>query len=304
MNEGNHAPVRLLMLIATPRLAGKAVAMFDEGRVPVQYRLDGHGTASREVLDMLGLDSGDKSILLSILPKPFADDMLDKLRRTLRLGSPGSGVACTIPLTGGNSRVVQMLDAINEERGRAPQRRNAAVEENAYQLVIAVINQGYSGEVMAAARPAGATGGTVLHSRRVGAEETLAFWGISVQAEKEIVTILCRKEEKNRRDAGRRRGMRHAQRGAGHRARRAGGSRRGAGVIRQNSGSRKSSGSRRFCIQAKRVIASVPATISSRPTAARRVRRSPKTTREKAMETRMLSLSIGTTTLTTPVWMA
>ena len=196
MSEGNHAPVRLLMLIATPWLAGKAVAMFDEGRVPVQYRLDGHGTASREVLDMLGLDSGDKSILLSILPKPFADDMLDKLRRTLRLGSPGSGVACTIPLTGGNSRVVQMLDAINEERGRAPQRRNAAVEENAYQLVIAVVNQGYSGEVMAAARPAGATGGTVLHSRRVGAEETLAFWGISVQAEKEIVTILCRQEEK------------------------------------------------------------------------------------------------------------
>ena len=69
------------------------------------------------------------------------------------------------------------------------------MEENAYQLVIAVVNQGYSGEVMAAARPAGATGGTVLHSRRVGAEETLAFWGISVQAEKEIVTILCRQEE-------------------------------------------------------------------------------------------------------------
>ena len=79
--EGNHAPMRLLMLIATPRLSGKAEAMMDEARMPVQYRLSGHGTASREVLDMLGLDSGDKNILLSLLPKPLADDVLDALRR-------------------------------------------------------------------------------------------------------------------------------------------------------------------------------------------------------------------------------
>ena len=34
--EGNHAPMRLLMLIATPRLSGKAEAMMDEVRMPVQ----------------------------------------------------------------------------------------------------------------------------------------------------------------------------------------------------------------------------------------------------------------------------
>lgn len=191
-----YPPMRLLMLIATPKLAGKAVAIFDEGRVPVQYRLDGHGTASREVLDMLGLDSGDKNILLSVLPKPFADEMLVRLRRALRLGAAGSGVACTIPLSGGNSRVIQMLSTINEERRAAQTRRTPEMEANAYQMVIAVVNQGYSEDVMAAARPAGATGGTVLHSRRVGSEETLAFWGVSVQAEKELVAILCRQEEK------------------------------------------------------------------------------------------------------------
>ena len=49
---------------------------------------------------------------------------------------------------------------------------------------------------MAAARPAGAAGGTVLHSRRVGAEETLQQWGFSIQQEKEAVLILARKEEK------------------------------------------------------------------------------------------------------------
>ena len=43
---------------------------------------------------------------------------------------------------------------------------------------------------------AGAAGGTVLHSRRVGAEEALSQWGFSLQEEKEAVMILTRAESK------------------------------------------------------------------------------------------------------------
>ena len=196
MSEQNKCSMRMLVLIATPKMEEKAVKIFDEAKVPLQYRLDGHGTASREVLDMLGLDSGDKSLLLSFLPKTFADEMLVKLRRSLRLGTAGSGIACTVSLTGGSSRVIQMLDSVNEERRNAQMRRMPVMDTNAYQMVLAVVNQGYSEDVMAAARPAGAAGGTVIHSRRVGNEETVTFWGISVQPEKEIVMILCRQEEK------------------------------------------------------------------------------------------------------------
>ena len=58
------------------------------------------------------------------------------------------------------------------------------------------MNQGYSAEVMDAARPAGASGGTVFHSRRVGSEESLKFWKIHVQQEREVVIILAQKEDK------------------------------------------------------------------------------------------------------------
>lgn len=196
MSQQHQVPMRLLMLIATPKLSEKAVGLFDEANAPIQYRMDGHGTASREVMDMLGLDSGDKNILISLLPKPFADEMLVRLRRSLKLGTAGSGIAYTVAITGGNNRLIQMLETVNEERRGAQTRRMPVMEVNAYQMVIAVVNQGYSEDVMAAARPAGAAGGTVLHSRRVGKDETLTFWGISVQPEKEIVMILCRQEEK------------------------------------------------------------------------------------------------------------
>ncbi len=196
MPEQERTPMRMLVLIATPKLAERAVRLCDEARVPVQYRADGHGTASREVLDMLGLDSGDKNLLFSLLPKPFADEMLVKLRKTLRLGTAGSGIAFTLALSGGSNRMIQMLESVNEQRRAAQMRRVPVMEVSAYQMIVAVVNQGYSEEVMAAARPAGAGGGTVVHSRRVGSEETLTFWGISVQPEKEIVMILCRQGEK------------------------------------------------------------------------------------------------------------
>ena len=144
---------------------------------------------------MLGLDSGEKSLLLTVMPKADADDLLVHLRRELRLGLSGSGIAFTVPMSGANKRVLQMVQQLCEEKPRAEIRRKV-MQENEYQIIVALVNQGYSEEVMAAARPAGAAGGTVLHSRRVGAEEALSQWGFSLQEEKEAVMILTRAESK------------------------------------------------------------------------------------------------------------
>ena len=191
--EKMQASFRLLMLITTPKLAEKALLLFEKGRLPMQIQAYAHGTASREMMDMLGLDSGEKSLLLTVMPD--ADDLLVHLRRELRLGLSGSGIAFTVPMSGANKRVLQMVQQLCEEKPRAEIRRKV-MQENEYQIIVALVNQGYSEEVMAAARPAGAAGGTVLHSRRVDAEEALSQWGFSLQEEKEAVMILTRAESK------------------------------------------------------------------------------------------------------------
>ena len=190
--EKMQASFRLLMLITTPKLAEKALLLFEKGRLPMQIQAYAHGTASREMMDMLGLDSGEKSLLLTVMPKADADDLLVHLRRELRLGLSGSGIAFTVPMSGANKRVLQMVQQLCEEKPRAEIRRKV-MQENEYQIIVALVNQGYSEEVMAAA---GAAGGTVLHSRRVGAEEALSQWGFSLQEEKEAVMILTRAESK------------------------------------------------------------------------------------------------------------
>ena len=61
---------------------------------------------------------------------------------------------------------------------------------------MALTNGGCSDEVMAAARLAGATGGTLLHARMLGSQEADRFLGIQLQKEKELVAILAKGEYK------------------------------------------------------------------------------------------------------------
>lgn len=70
------------------------------------------------------------------------------------------------------------------------------MKETVFELIIAIINRGYSDTVMEASRAAGAKGGTVLQARGAGSHEAEKFFGISIQPEKEIVLILTEAETK------------------------------------------------------------------------------------------------------------
>ena len=58
------------------------------------------------------------------------------------------------------------------------------------EMIVAVINRGYSDYVIDASRDAGATGATVLYGRSSIKKDDLELNGVALQAEKEIVLIL------------------------------------------------------------------------------------------------------------------
>ena len=67
-----------------------------------------------------------------------------------------------------------------------------------FDLIVAIVNRGFSDLVMDAARAAGASGGTILHGRGTGVHEAEQFFGIAIQPEKEIVLILTRSDERRK----------------------------------------------------------------------------------------------------------
>ena len=197
MADNKRFAFRMLFLIATPKLVNKATGLFKEGNVPMQYIFHAQGTATSDVMDMLGLDGVDKNILMSMMPKVFADEMMRKLRKKLHLGMPNTGIAFTVYMSGGSGHLVQMTENLEpEQTGKTSERKEADMADHEYSMIMVIVNQGFSEDVMNAARPKGASGGTVFHSRRIGSQEAMKFWKISVQEEREVVIILATKEDK------------------------------------------------------------------------------------------------------------
>ena len=188
---------RILLMITTPKLSEKASKIFNESGVPLHYVLNAMGTASNEMLEILGLGTPDKSILISMMTKDYADIMIKNLSRELLFAVPGNGIAVTMPMSGASSCILKMLSESAECSSEETERKDEiTMSESGYVMITAVVNQGYSEEVMNAARSAGAGGGTIIHGRRDGNDEAISVWGLGVQEEKDIVLIVANTDKK------------------------------------------------------------------------------------------------------------
>ena len=67
--------------------------------------------------------------------------------------------------------------------------------ESGYELVTIITNSGFADDVMAAARKAGATGGTITTARGTGTEEDVKFFGITLVPEKDMLMIVVAKDK-------------------------------------------------------------------------------------------------------------
>ena len=186
---------QMLSIIATPKLADKAAEMFKAHAIPIQYRINAEGTASSEIMDMLGLGSIDKCLLITAIPKTFGREMLKRLHSELKLDTVNSGIAFTISLNGASNIVLKMLTQAQQENVNDKKEENVMTESD-YVLINAIVKRGFSGEVMNAARAAGARGGTVMHSRCIADENVVGPLGYDVQDETEIVLIIAPSEDK------------------------------------------------------------------------------------------------------------
>ena len=67
-------------------------------------------------------------------------------------------------------------------------------EEKKFELIIALVNSGFSDVVMDAAREEGARGGTIIHARGTGTKEMEKKYNIIITPDKEMVLILVEEE--------------------------------------------------------------------------------------------------------------
>lgn len=67
-----------------------------------------------------------------------------------------------------------------------------------YELIVTIVDRGYSDFVVEATRSAGASGGTIVYGRGTGIHEKESILGVSIQPEKELVLTLAKKSDKKK----------------------------------------------------------------------------------------------------------
>ncbi len=187
--------IRGLMIITTEKSANMATEIFKEEGLHVKYNILAEGTASSEILDMLGLGTTEKRLLLTLATKEKAEAMLKKLHFELAMSRADGGIGFTLPITSASGALLQMMaDGKTTEDEKKDEEKTMG---NSHTMITAILNRGFSNDAMKVAKEAGARGGTVIHSRQVIDEEDIGFWGISMQEEKEVLLIITEVEKKH-----------------------------------------------------------------------------------------------------------
>ena len=186
--------LNLMTTIVDRNQVRKYLHLYEEEGLQIMLVTLGDGTASGDVLDYLGLEATEKAVIFSVLTDENFYKTKKSLQKKLKIDAPGGGIAFIVPFSSiGGKKALQFFTVGQDFQ----KEEESALKDTTYELVIVIANQGYIEMVMDAARGAGAYGGTVIHAKGTGMEQAEKFMGVSLAAEKEMIFIVAKKEQKN-----------------------------------------------------------------------------------------------------------
>jgi len=192
--------LKLVFFIVNWQRANVVANVCVEEKVRFHFTSKATGTANSDILDILGIGSTEKAVIICLEQEVGVPVLLKGVRKKLKSYGPGAGIAFTVPLSAINDPVLLIFKQSILKNGKiAPEDSGEGAnmsDKFTHDLILCIVNHGNSDEVMNTARAAGATGGTVLNARGTAHEGAVKFFGVSVQDEKEMILILTKRDKK------------------------------------------------------------------------------------------------------------
>ena len=180
--------MKVILSIVERGQGAAMLKLYRKRQVPIHIQCVGKGTATSEIMDILGLGSSEKDVLLSFAAASAAKKLLHDLDNELRGHTGGAGIVVSIPVSGLNSLVAN-LAAYHAESLKEKEEGND-MERSENSLILVVCARGCTDDVMTTAKAHGARGGTVIKGRLSGRKELEQAYEVELRAEREIVAIV------------------------------------------------------------------------------------------------------------------
>lgn len=143
--------------------------------------LMGKETASNGVIQLLGFGDSGKDIVFIIVEENLSKEVCNSIIELSKGKKANFGVLFTIDV---GSFIKSGSSGKNNEG------ESKMDKENDFQMINLIVNKGYAEDAMAAARKAGAGGGTIINARGTAKEGDAKFFGMEIVPEKEMLMML------------------------------------------------------------------------------------------------------------------
>jgi len=152
--------------------------------------LMGRGTAENSIIQLLGLGDTSKDIAYIVVDESISGEVITKIKEAssnkkhfgvLFSINVGDFIKSGTPTTSNPSET---------------SKGDTKMADNSYEMINVIVNKGYAEDAMAAARKAGAGGGTIINARGTAKEDDSKFFGFEIVPEKEMLIILVPSEKK------------------------------------------------------------------------------------------------------------
>lgn len=148
--------------------------------------LMGKGTAANSLIQLLGLGDSSKDITFNIVDEAIEKSVRESI---LAVAEKKSHFGVMFSVNVGDFIKAGYKDAVLGG--------NLMESQADYQMINFIVNKGYAEDAMAAARKAGAGGGTIIGARGTAKEGDAKFFGMEIVPEKEMLLILVPAEKKD-----------------------------------------------------------------------------------------------------------
>lgn len=181
-------PMILLSIVERDK-GKKLIKELENINIKINFQTVGFGTAPTEMMDIFGLGTNDKDVIISLGDASVVENMMANFGVTFSSHSKYGGLMIILGVSAASRILTEILNFNNDEN--AEKGDGAMKNEYHNNLIVISVNEGYSDDVMQIARKAGATGGTVIKGRLAEVERFAELGKTDIDGEREILCILA-----------------------------------------------------------------------------------------------------------------
>lgn len=178
---------KLILTIVSRNKTTRVIKASKRKRAEGATIIHGQGTGIEQCKTFWGIPlEPENDVIFTVVSDEHVEEVLEIISKSIKISKPGNGVAFILDIT-------RFTGAVHlhkkDQKPKDQPLKNMDITAQ-FELIVSIVDKGFSEEIIEASREAGAAGGTILHGRGSGVHEYAKLLSFNIEPEKEVILTL------------------------------------------------------------------------------------------------------------------